>query len=57
MKKIFSPKAFAVWQERDYWEYFLDYNDVNRKTFEERAMEYFGIEAPKTEEFVSYYDN
>ena len=57
VKKIFSPKAFAVWQERDYWEYFLDYNDVNRKTFEERAMEYFGIEAPKTEEFVSYYDN
>jgi hypothetical protein len=30
---------------------------MNRKSFDERAMEYFGIEAPKTEEFISYYDD
>lgn len=57
VKAIFSPEAFAVWQQRDYWEHFPDYNDINRKSFDERAMEYFGIEYPKTEEFVSYYDN
>jgi hypothetical protein len=57
VESIFSPAAFAVWQERDYWEHFPDYNDINRKNFDERAMEYFGIEAPKTEEFISYYDN
>ena len=57
VEKIFSPKAFAVWQQRDYWEHFTDYGDANRKTYEERAFEYFGIEAPKTEEFISYYDN
>ena len=57
VKSIFSPAAFAVWQERDYWEHFPDYNDVDRKSFEDRAMEYFNIEAPKTEEFISYYDN
>ena len=57
VESIFSPAAFAVWQERDYWEHFPDYNDVNRKSFDERAMEYFGIEAPKTEEFILYYDN
>ena len=52
VKSIFSPSAFAVWQERDYWEYFPDYNDVNRKSVDERAMDYFNIESPKTEEFV-----
>ena len=57
VRAIFSDKAFAVWQQRDYWEHFPDYNDVNRKTYEERAFEYFGIEFPKTEEFISYYDN
>ena len=57
VESIFSPKAFAVWQERDYWEHFTDYGDANRKTYEERAYEYFGIEAPKAEEFISYYDN
>ena len=57
VKAIFSPEAFAVWQERDYWEHFTDYGDVDRKSFDERAMEYFGIEAPKTEEFISYHDN
>jgi len=57
VKSIFSPEAFAVWQQRNYWEYFPDYNDVDRKSFDERAMEYFGIEAPKTEEFFSYYDD
>jgi len=57
VEKIFSPKAFAVWQQRDYWEHFTDYGDANRKTYEERAYEYFGIEVPKTEEFISYYDN
>ena len=41
VKAIFSNKAFAVWQERDYWEHFTDYNDVNRKSFDEKAMEYF----------------
>ena len=43
VKAIFSDEAFAVWQERDYWEHFPDYNDIDRKTFDERAMEYFGI--------------
>ena len=57
VEKIFSPKAFAVWQQRDYWEHFTDYGDVDRKSFEDRAFEYFGIEPPKTEDFVSYYDN
>ena len=57
VKSIFSPKAFSVWQQRDYWEHFTDYGDTNRKTYEERAFEYFGIEPPKTEEFISYYDN
>lgn len=38
---IFSPEAFAVWQERDYWEHFPDYNDIDRKSFDDRAMEYF----------------
>ena len=57
VEAIFSPEAFEVWQERNYWEYFSDYNDINRKTFDERAMEYFDIEAPESEEFVSYYDN
>ena len=57
VESIFSPAAFAVWQERDYREYFPDYNDINRKSFDERAMEYFGIEFPKTEEFISFYDN
>lgn len=57
VKSIFSPKAFAVWQQRDYREHFTDYGDANRKTYEERAFEYFGIEPPKTEEFISYYDN
>ena len=57
VKAIFSPNAFSVWQQRDYWEYFPDYYDVNRKTFDERATEYFGIEAPESEEFISYYDN
>ena len=41
VRAIFSDEAFAVWQERDYWEYFPDYNDVDRKSFDERAMEYF----------------
>ena len=41
VKAIFSNKAFAVWQERNYWEYFTDYNDVNRKSYDERALEYF----------------
>ncbi len=57
VKSIFSPSAFAVWQERDYWEHFPDYGDVDRKSFDERAMEYFNLESPKTEEFISYYDN
>ena len=57
VESIFSPEAFSVWQERDYWEHFPDYNNVDRKSFDERAMEYFGIETPKTEEFISYYDN
>ena len=43
VKKIFSQKAFTVWQERNYWEYFPDYEDTDRKTFEERAMEYFDL--------------
>jgi hypothetical protein len=30
---------------------------VDRKSYEDRAFEYFGIEPPKTEDFVSYYDN
>ena len=54
---IFSPKAFSVWQQRDYWEHFTDYGDVDRKSYEDRAYEYFGIEAPETEDYVSYYDN
>ena len=57
VEKIFSPKAFAVWQQRDYWEHFTDYGDVDRKSYEDRAFEHFGIEPPKTEDFVSYYDN
>ena len=57
VKSIFSPKAFAVWQQRDYWEHFTDYGDANRKSFEDRAMEYFNIEPPHIEDFVSYYDN
>ena len=57
VKSIFSPAAFAVWQERDYWEHFPDYNDVNRKSFEDKAMEYFNIEPSQVEDFVSYYDN
>ena len=44
VKAIFSDEAFAVWQERDYWEHFPDYYDVDRKSFDERAMEYFDIE-------------
>jgi hypothetical protein len=57
VKKIFSPKAFSVWQERDYWEYFTDYNDIYRKTFDERAMEYYKINSFKPNESTSYYDN
>ena len=57
VEKIFSPEAFAVWQQRDYWEYFTDYNDIDRKSFEERAIEYFKISTPENEDFVSYYDN
>ena len=41
VKAIFSDKAFSVRQERNYWEYFTDYNDVNRKSYDERALEYF----------------
>ena len=43
VKSIFSSEAFEVWQERDYWEHFPDYNDVNKKSFEDRAMEYFNL--------------
>ena len=39
VKAIFSPKAFSVWQQRDYWEHFTDYGDVDRKSFENRAYE------------------
>lgn len=31
VKSIFSIDSFAVWQQRNYWEYFPDCNDVNRK--------------------------
>ena len=57
VEAIFSPEAFAVWQKRDYWEHFPDYNDIDRKSFDERAIDYFNIEPPKTEEFISYYDD
>lgn len=43
VRAIFSDEAFAVRQERDYWEHFPDYNDVDRKSFDERAMEYFNL--------------
>lgn len=42
VKAIFSEEAFKVWQERDYWEHFPDYMDPDRKSFEDRALEYFG---------------
>lgn len=57
VKSIFSQEAFKVWQERDYWEHFPDYMDPDRKTFDERAMEYFNIKWDDVEEFISYYDN
>ena len=57
VKAIFSPEAFAVRQERNYWEHFLDYNDADRKSYDERAMEYFNIKPVSSEDFVSYYDN
>ena len=41
VKEIFSEEAFKIWQQRDYWEYFLDYENPDRKSFDERAMEYY----------------
>ena len=41
VKAIFSEEAFKVWQERDYWEHFPDYMDPDRKSFEDKALEYF----------------
>ena len=43
VRAIFSDEAFTVRQQRNYWEYFPDYNDVDRKSFDERAMEYFNL--------------
>ena len=50
VKAIFSEEAFKVWQERDYWEHFPDYMDPDRKSFEDRAYEYFGGLSEENEE-------
>lgn len=50
VKAIFSEEAFKVWQERDYWEHFPDYMDPDRKSFEDRALEYFGGQTEEDDE-------
>ena len=50
VKAIFSEEAFKVWQQRDYWEHFPDYMDPDRKSFEDRAYEYFGGQTEEDDE-------